>query len=131
MLNYTNIDQSNHLKELGLNPETADFVYMFLGCSMYFQKDTNTNCIFKLRTKYDARASRDKDNIPCWSVGALMKIIPKKNDSTPALYYGDYSGEDFINKWFCSCGENCCGGDSPLDACYNLVVYLLENGYLK
>ena len=75
--------------------------------------------------------------LPCWSVSALLNIMPdiKKNIDTyipyivkdGSIYYCFYADE-------CQDGlielKSCCD-QSILDACYNMVIWLLENNYIK
>ena len=107
-MNYTSIEQSKKLLKLGLNPESSD-----MECG-----------------------------IPCWSVGALFEILPDeikaKNDIGEYVYtfrmmdkrtieYGCYINK-FDDYWKPMISY---AGDDFLDVCYNMVVWLLENGYIK
>lgn len=70
-INYTTIEQSKHLLELGLNPESAD---MF-----YFLDPTPAGNIYHLTVinEYNRKPEYDKGDIPCWSIGALINSMPK------------------------------------------------------
>ena len=131
--NYTTIEQSNKLIELGLSPETADMFWM------YDSKDTWEPVVFNWEQHQD-----DKD-IPCWSVGALLEVMPKainKYDERercyktyhPNLYQAYYHccGYAFgpsLNQenydMLCSFGD-----DSWINVIYKQIIWLLENKYI-
>lgn len=71
MTNYTSIEQSKHLLELGLNIESAD---MF-----YFLDPTPAGNIYHLTVinEYSRKPEYDKGDIPCWSIWALIDSMPK------------------------------------------------------
>lgn len=72
---YTSIEESKHLLELGLNPETADMEYT--------HETSNLPTIWK---------SLSIDCIPCWSVAALLKVLPsmiKRSGNVYKQYYTD------------------------------------------
>ena len=107
-MNYTSIEQSKKLIELGLNIESVDMWYAIVDGEPFI-------CLEK-REEYE--------NIPCWSVGALMEVMPLYNGTTPRLSWSKgqcvcfyYCGKEFHN-------------DTIIDACYNMVVWLLENKYI-
>lgn len=60
--NYTTPEQSKRLLELGVPADSAD---------CYFEKCTGDICIIKKGT---FSTFCDKNEIPCWSVGELMRI---------------------------------------------------------
>lgn len=62
----TSISQSCELLRLGLHPLTADMYHEYIGTNVY----SNTP---KVRW-YD---SFDKDDIPAWSLFALIQLLPK------------------------------------------------------
>ena len=136
MTHYTSIEESKKLLELGLSAESADMCYIknsiLVGIDVPFVKD---------------KFSKQGD-IPCWSLGALLEVMPKfipfeDSESNPnhkhlgynwkltskCLMYstfilGDYNlcHKDYIQFYY---------KDSPIEAAYNMVVWLLENGYTK
>lgn len=73
--------------------------------------------------------------IPCWSLGALLELMPEifedDNDGgcNPTLSKGYdtdmwhclYRSSTYITDWY----------KSPTDAAFEMVVWLLENGYIK
>lgn len=138
-MNYTTTEQSKKLVELGLNPDTAD---------MAIVKD-NTYCnalsaFNGVTLCQNYNEIKDKANyIPCWSLGALLEVMP------PYLFewergidlniYRNLNGKG----WHASYMPNniidmqkdkfrqITNGNTPLEAAYSMVIWLLENGYIK
>ena len=122
-MNYTTIEQSKKLVELGLNPDTADMQYLKI--------------IRENDVKYIPELLLDDTecDIPCWSLGALMELMPKIQEDEddggcyPTLCKGYntdkwhcvYRSSIYITDWF----------DSSIDAAFTMMVWLLENGYIK
>ena len=136
---YTSVEQSRRLLELGLDKNTADMVYLkhatsdnltprFEGAAPMVLMDIPINEI-------------DCDTLPCWSVGALLELMPP--------YLGEFDdGIDFelskavSNKWFSAhyikieengkmkpvCVKT---GNTSIDACFEMVCWLFENGHIK
>lgn len=125
-VNYTSIEQSKKLLELGLSPESADMVYPCLMVSDDINKSLFDKAVPLDTALHFMHTSLDckKHDILCWSVGALLEVMPQKGmwalreERSMDFQYSD------IDKWTGVC-------ESYLDACYNMVVYLLENGYIK
>lgn len=119
MQHYTTIEQSKKLVKLGLNPDTADMCMWESEGKIYVYvcKPDDINCT------------------PCWSLGALLELMPKiqedDNDGgcCPNLCKGWSNGQwhcvyrrsIYITKWY----------DSSIDAAFEMVCWLLENGYIK
>lgn len=131
-MNYTSIEQSKKFLELGLKAETADACYdvgygqtkAHIECENFISYFTNDE-FPELKDRY----------IPCWSLGALMELMPKicedENDGGcyPTLCKGYNTG-----KWHCVYRSTIYITDwykSPTDAAFEMVVWLLENGYIK
>lgn len=109
-MNYTSKEQSKRLIELGLSPETAD---------MYYEDDISIV----------VGHSWHERHIPCWSVGALLEVMPKLgvyptfdlDREKPSIFYlndGTYQDEVVF-------------GSTLLETTFNMVVWLLENNYIK
>lgn len=129
--NYTTIEQSNKLVELGLDPGTAD---------MYYYRDLLNNDktyeigILKHRYNADTYSHKEGLTIPCWSAGQLMELMPVieteteplssaklyKGSSCHSCYWAEYPGL-YIDDIDVS--------ETPVDACFIMVCWLLENGY--
>ena len=128
-MNYTSINQSKHLLKLGLNPETADMHWIE---SEYINEDTGEPL-----KQYALIAGQYYEQplwIPCWSVRALFNLMPF------ATYRIDkvWTSNGIRYRIFCI---NLKGNldtdyqtpdyDNLIEACYNMVVWLLKNNYIK
>ena len=60
-MNYTSIEQSKKLLELGLSPESADMIYLF---------DFSTEPMININI------TPGDTSIPCWSTEALIALLP-------------------------------------------------------
>lgn len=109
----TSIEQSKKLLELGLDADTAD-----MGYNGIENRDTG-------RIWYDKYPTTmpNVDSIPAWSLSALLKLMPQ-----------------FTLNGFCNGKFNCRDeradnyaivDSNPLDAAFDMVVYLIEQGYIK
>lgn len=121
---YTTIEQSKKLIELGLNPDTADMcIWESEGkLYVYVHKPDDINCI------------------PCWSLGALLEVMP------PYLFefergidlniYRNLNGKGWHVSYMPNNDESMqkdkfrqiTNGGTPIEAAYNMVCWLLENG---
>ena len=113
----TNIEQSQQLVRLGLDPVTAD---------MCFEMEKG-NWTLNVGKK-SAQVNRGLA-IPAWSLSALLEVMPKMEaDSTVCL--GRVStlirckSHDFM--W-----QHDSTAVQPIVAAYEMVCWLLENGYIK
>lgn len=113
-MNYTSIEQSKKLLELGLSPESADMnwhelpnIGTFVRAFPYIHKNGATEGI-----------------LPCWSVGSLLEWLENHvyvklehdgimwtlkvidHDNSSIIYYNT---QDYI-----------------IDVCYNVIIWLLE-----
>lgn len=122
---YTNFEQSKKLAEI-LPLESADMHY--LTYSMYEE--------YCDEIVYTANLGKpgmyDKCCIPCWSLAALLEVLPKKcypikdhkttlilgkpKDKWCALYWDTTGMQD---------GEQTLA-DNPVDACYEMILRLHE-----
>ena len=139
-MNYTSKEQSKRLIELGLSKDTADMFYSRrpTGKSEYSVfPDFKPEGRLEVFTKVD---------LPCWSLGALLEVMPKvisvPVDERSAYFYrlewqfandnslryiatnrgkcliDIYSDHDIRNKSF-------------IETAFEMVVWLLENEYIK
>lgn len=138
-MNYTTIEQSKHLLELGLDASSADMFWRNGARTDYIQCFTPS-----VIHKFEIDVDMDIDT-PCWSVGRLIELMPseistgnesynkyqirirKYNKSTYQIAYGNNKGlsgswHDMINTKEC---------DNLIDACIETLALLLENGYIK
>ena len=122
MQNYTTIEQSKKLVELGLNPDTAD---------MYFPDNAE---ITEIREKpRPVEYIEDKDYPPCWSLGALLELMPKiQEDDKDCGFYPIIRKGWVDNQWYCLyTGHITRGYDNSTDAAFEMIVWLLKNNYIK
>ena len=100
---YTSLEQSKKLEEI-LPVETADMRYAPFG-------DTHPWI-------WDGHLI-EKGAIPCWSLAALLGVLPKGTrllkSATDDTYHCDCPKGN-IDKWY----------DNPIDACYEMIIKLHE-----
>jgi hypothetical protein len=125
----TTIEQSKKLVELGLSADTADMNYCN---SSYKGKDYIGEWKLSLQSPQEAKSILDMsvtswntywEIIPAWSLSKLLELMPY-----PSLH------NFFNDEWRCDIhyedgdvrkfGED---ADSPLDAAFEMMCYLLEN----
>lgn len=115
MKHYTNIEQSKKLKELGLPIKTAD-------CSFrpyHYDPCKKEHFYFEDYPKWEPPVGIY--DIPCWSLGALLNLMPdilftkEKN-----MYYFGHPDSNHIEQ-----------NTSSIIAAYSMIVWLLENNYIK
>jgi len=124
----TTIEQSKHLLELGLDPKTADMEYCYIdefNSGLQVKSDINVEVDQKLDVMFGVT------HIPAWSLSALLEVMPKKE--TPYIQY--LNEPPFDKEEYCwECGlYDLIGspGSSPIEAAFQMVCWLLENGYIK
>lgn len=118
-MNYTTIEQSKKLLELGLNPNTADMVY-WMG---------------EYITHSYSECQHKEEQIPIWSVGALLELMP--------LSIVGWDNETYARYFIGNCAEYATGtskydkglisipSDSMFKCVYSMVCWLLQNNYIK
>ena len=139
MIHYTSIEQSKHLLDLGLSPATADMYYHCL-------KETNAAMssvpFVKDRTEVENSAYNALyERIPCWSLEALLDAMPKEitdeYDSKGSLgmcvcYNSSWEWVVYYSNADADCSSiHEEQGNTLLEAAYNMVYWLLEQGYIK
>lgn len=121
-MNYTSIEQSKNLLELGLKPETADM--------NHYEKDDGWVTLPKGQISYGGFQI-----IPCWSIGALIELMP--------LSIVGWDNETYARYFIGNCAEYATGtskydkglisipSDSMFKCVYSMVCWLLQNNYIK
>lgn len=137
-MNYTTIEQSKKLVELGLNLDTADMFWQsnLNSSDRQYLLDLGEEEYFDIELNFEHYSIGDYD-IPAWSLGALLKLMPTQIEEVKGHKVDLILGHP-KNKW-CLAYFDWTGlqqghdttGDSPFEAVYNMVVWLLENGYIK
>ena len=140
MKHYTTIEQSKKLLELGLKLETADMIYR-----KEFDPYYNT---YVLNEEYPEFLKFSGDflqgDVPCWSLGALLEIMPEQiiySDFKPfplGLFKGNKEEHSKYGHYWIQYFATDSGGayvqtngHSLIEAAFNMVVWLLENGYIN
>ena len=81
-MNYTTIEQSNKLVELGLNPDTADMKW-------YYWKDEidapKVPTLGSDKAALESYKNTQAVYLPCWSLGALLEVMPEIDNQLPSL----------------------------------------------
>ena len=119
-MEYTSIEQSKKLIELGLNIETADMIYasyndVMTGERKYRKWAMELTPMMKIETERE---------LPCWSLSALLEMMPMVNGREPHLIWnkGNYT-------CFYYCGHKATN-NSMIETAYNMVVWLIENNLI-
>ena len=142
-MNYTSIEQSKKLLELGLSPKSADMCYLNDGTAA--KVDANSyNIAVQLWKDYYVEIT------PCWSVGALLEVMPAtiqtKESTEPYTLMlfkraqtadeGDFYEVEYgyrqpvtvgwLNAWY-----ETKGGTELVTVLYDMVIWLLEKYKMK
>lgn len=108
----TDIDQSRKLAEI-LSPESADMCYKCIEDDPY---DVVLRPFSEWREEYKGLlVNKEVDVIPCWSLTALLEVLPNENmlvKTTDKEYY--CLAKDIMTKHY----------NNPIDACYEMVLEL-------
>ena len=132
----TTIEQSQHLLDLGLSADTADMCFdkgtdltkAHLECDNFITYFTND--------EYPEVADR---YVPAWSLEALLEVLPDEIRTHKGRFDAKYRFYWELRKnWILySCLDEDYSpliefdGKNNLEAVFNMVVWLLENGYIK
>ena len=121
MKSYTDIEQSKKLADI-LPLETADNYYSWHDERYYV---VNKDCPYPYSLK---------EKIPCWSLAALLSIIPQE------LFDGEYIiniTEGIINKWIISyeppydiSSYLSVSNDTLINCCIEMIIKLKERNLL-
>ncbi len=111
---YTTKEQSKHLVELGLDQNTADMYYdgygrLPQGYAYTLISPNSFECDY-----------------PCWSLTALLELMPLYNGTTPRLSWGKGLYTCFYYQ-----GKMISNPNSMVDAAFEMVCWLIEQGYIK
>ena len=109
---FTDLSQSKVLAEI-LPLESADMCWQYQKDRWVGEPDYNEFPQFKHAT--------DKRDVPCWSLTALLVVLPYGYSSVLTKsfngkdYYCKIDGKPFESK-----------ADNPIDACYGVIIKLHE-----
>ena len=136
MKSYTDLEQSKKLAEI-LPIESADGFWEYHDkwrsegdeCEGYEDYPRAEPYLEYTRKKNEWK--EDKSDVPCWSLAALLDVLP---DEVGDNYYLTLDKE---GKEYCCCYEDNngnsfrhCFSDNPVDACYKMVLKLHEQKLL-
>jgi len=124
----TNLEQSKHLIELGLNPRSADMWWLYITSAgkhiLHAHDEPDPHYMARMESYGFSDFA-----IPSWSLSALEELTKVCTRCECNLRVD--------KRWnvFATCGDfvyrgfdmNPKGDESPLDGIYKLVVWLLEN----
>jgi hypothetical protein len=117
----TTIEQSKYLLELGLSPKTADMVWVRYAAGGYRLEVLHRELFERIM----------ETDIAAWSFSALLDVMPKKE--TPYIQYLNeppFDKEEY--RWECGLSDLIGSpGSSPIEASFQMMCWLLENGYIE
>lgn len=124
----TSLEQSKKLIELGVDVNTADMCY----CPIMNIDSGKNEGYLKVPECYSFYEVKDSlvPYLPAWSLSALLDILAKEThniDEDGHIILSSYKGN-----WWNISPINCCSegineSNNPLDAAYEMIVWLLEN----
>ena len=123
---YTDLEQSKKLAEI-LPLESADMWYSYYGNSKY-----NPTIAYKGQQWFLCQIRNSlHDDIPCWSLTALLNILHSKAKDIPSLSGGGYKDGKYISDWcldyeFENGDYQKTFADNPVDACVAMIEKLHE-----
>jgi hypothetical protein len=121
----TSLEQSRKLIALGLDTETSDMVWQSI------EDDESFGGTWEVIPKCNSLNVGYKDDVSAWSFQALIELMPKLEKRGYEKSYPKVVRHNFTNKYFGHCLHyDTDMFDSPIDAAYDLVVWLIENNYI-
>lgn len=132
-LGWTTVEESKLIVDAGLDPNTADMSYNWVECRVC---DGNAVEDWLLRP-FPIDDRQPYEQLPCWSIGALIVLIPRTININYSRFhfYMSYNNtekwsavyEDFVfrRQLFCSAYP------SLLELLINVILWLLQNNQIK
>lgn len=123
-MSATTVEQSKRLIELGINPDTADMIHPCLIARgeevMYDAPVPKNSVLYSMHTSLEEK----QKSIPAWSSDRLLELMPAYCgiDKEKTEYLASYVCSHEVLKW---------SANNPLEAIYNMTVWLLEHNYIK
>ena len=127
MKSFTDIEQSRKLAEI-LSLESADMCYCNDGTAIKIDA-TSYSVGVTMWKSYLAEL------IPCWSLAALIEVMPDSVTDEDGVSYGLNICKDFVEYYNSSLGALCASYHSvnavtTVDACYEMIVKLKEENLI-
>ena len=121
---YTDIEQSKKLAEI-LPIESADMCYRAYREEGGIPDYQVTLCPYQFASWI---------GVPCWSLTALLGVMPKGEGKDLSLVFGSYDG-GYHPLWFCTYEEvpmilEITYSDDPIDACVEMIYKLKEKNLI-
>ena len=113
---YTDIEQSRKLAEI-LPLESADMFYQAYGIYGKVEYYNYPRIIYNSEDGEEDYLPITSDDIPCWSLAALLVVLPKSLIYTPNPTLDGYSCKNIMHDFETY-------GDNPIDACYEMILKL-------
>jgi len=131
---FTSLEQSKQLMKLGIGISAADMHYWETDVETFGKqsKQLNTPDIgFDSNFYYGTDNGKIYHYIPAWSLAALLSILHNKAKVIPSLSGGGYKAGKYTSDWcldyeFENGDYQRTFADSPVDACYNMIVRLQD-----
>jgi len=125
----TTIEQSKRMLELGLDPDSADMWWS--NRFVYWQPTPMIGISEEQHQLYTFKWC-DED-VPAWSLSALLDVMPNNDYWEICLWqYKDQRWQCVFDDVEFSNGETkSFVADTPIDAAYEMVCWLLEQGLIK
>ena len=132
-LGWTTLEEAKLLVDAGLDPNTADMSYNFVVCKVINGNPSED----WLLQPFPPDDNQPHEQLPCWSLGALEKLIPDIIKINDANFHFRVS-YDPTHKW------SLCYDDfmfrrnimlsyfkTQIELYVNILKNLLANGYIK
>ena len=121
-LGWTTLEEAQQLVKVGLPIETAD---------MHYLKIIRENDV---RYIPELLLDDNECDIPCWSLGALLELIPKIHESeNDGGCYPTLCKRYDTDKWHCLYHRDTlyktCQYDTAIEACIEMIIWLLKTNY--
>ena len=112
----TSIEQSKKLLELGINPESAD---------MHYNRENGIGySLSVIPFKVFYKVTYNPDGIqPAWSLTALLELMPNN--------YIELTKDGGMYRMKAEQRYYSCLVENPVDAAFEMIVYLIEKGHIK
>jgi len=132
MKSFTDIEQSKKLVEI-LPIESADMTY-YTWCIL--KNSEHVVSPLQGSTIEDLQETYGNQVIPCWSVTALLDVLPVSCDDGQHCLALINPNPNDKTEWLCAY-EDCkgdlimeCYADNPIDVCYEMILKLHEHKIL-